>query len=638
MAKKRALGLSVKIIGLVVILFVLMLSLIVVMVTRRINTGVREMQVANIEQSARSARDLLDEVFLNLSRRVSLVARGANVIGAYEDEDVAALATICRDSYASLNNAYDILFTDGRGRVIANYPNTDMRGTDLTGLDFWEPVSSLRETAYIEPYATKAPDGTLVIAFSSPIVVDGRFAGAMMATLNLGKFSEEYILPLKYGKSGYAYVYDDRGTVVAHPDPALIGENLSGESFMQDMLASQDGSGIEYYEWEGQMKYVFFEGLRSLPWSIAAGVYETDMLSLSIEMRDQIIIISAVSLAVLVVILAFVIMAFVGKPISKITYGLSTGSGNLESASYQISSSSQELSSGSSELAASIEEITSSLEELQSVVELNTKNINQSELMMKETNEGAEMVTHRMGELKTAVNEIGENSKQIVKIIKVIEDIAFQTNILALNAAVEAARAGDAGRGFAVVADQVKELAHKSSEAAKETAVLIEKAMESAAKGEALGEDVMEVQVNAGEKSAKVGVLLDEVNRASKEQMKGINQITQAITQTNSVVQQTAASAEETAAASEELLSQAESLNGVVDELTLMVKGRLESGAATGRKTDRKGAQEKTAGQKSGGEGKNDAKPKSGERKEDSGISLASAEDQIPLEEEFSEF
>ncbi|HQJ07273.1 MAG TPA: methyl-accepting chemotaxis protein, partial [Spirochaetota bacterium] len=175
-----------------------------------------------------------------------------------------------------------------------------------------------------------------------------------------------------------------------------------------------------------------------------------------------------------------------------------------------------------------------------------------------------------------AFAEIDDNSKKIVRIIKVIDDIAFQTNILALNAAVEAARAGDAGRGFAVVADQVKSLAQKSADAAKETAELIEKAIDSVNKGEELGKSVSEFQNESKQMTDKVLVLIEEVNTASKEQLKGINQITQAVGQVNSVVQQTASSAEESAAASEELLSQAESLDKIVDNVTIFIKGKLE--------------------------------------------------------------
>ena len=312
--------------------------------------------------------------------------------------------------------------------------------------------------------------------------------------------------------------------------------------------------------------------------------YNTDLFHQNLQSSD---FASLLMLIVLVVgllasiFLGLLVTNSIVKPVGKVTNELSDASKALESASLQVSSSSQELSSGSSELASSIEEMTSSLEELQSIIESNTKNVNQSEHLMQETSSESLKVTERMAELKTQLADIAGNSKKISKIIKVIDDIAFQTNILALNAAVEAARAGDAGKGFAVVADQVKSLAQKSAEAAKETADLIEIAMDSVAKGESLGQIVVDAQMLAVDKAGKVAVLLDEVNRASKEQLKGANQINQAVSQINSIVQSTAASSEENAAAGEELLTQAESLAGNVGQLNKIISGKADFGSAS---------------------------------------------------------
>jgi methyl-accepting chemotaxis protein len=293
-----------------------------------------------------------------------------------------------------------------------------------------------------------------------------------------------------------------------------------------------------------------------------------------------------ISIALAGVLIALLLGIFlsrsISRPVRRVTDELRQASKSLESASLQVSSSSQELSSGASELASSIEEMTSSLEELQSIIESNTKNVNQSEILMKETSTESSKVSDRMTDLKVQLTDIAGNSKKISKIIKVIDDIAFQTNILALNAAVEAARAGDAGKGFAVVADQVKSLAQKSAEAAKETADLIEIAIDSVARGESLGQVVVDAQVIAVEKAGKVSVLLDEVNRASKEQLKGANQINQAVSQINSIVQTTASSSEENAAAGEELLSQAESLGGNVSQLNQIITGRSDAVQASG--------------------------------------------------------
>lgn len=451
--------------------------------------------------------------------------------------------------------------------------------------------------------------------------------------LNVKKIRDE-LLKVKLGKTGYFYVFDSKGKIIVHP--VSEGQNLyqskdkNGYAFVQDIINKKSGKITYWWQNEGESKprekLILFDSIPEIDWIICAGIYFDELYEDVNNFRNLFILMLLVSIIVVTAIVVLISNS-IANPINRITKELSFGSDNLESASYQVSSSSQELSSGSSELASSIEEITSSLEELQSVIESNTKNINQSEIMMKDTTEGATKVSDKMNDLQIALAEINDNSRKIVKIIKVIDDIAFQTNILALNAAVEAARAGDAGRGFAVVADQVKSLAQKSAEAAKETAELIDKAISSVVKGEELGKTVNEIQVKSKDMTEKVAILMDEVNRSSKEQLKGINQITQAVNQVNSVVQQTASSAEESAAASEELLSQAESLNKIVDNISVIVKGKVVK--YNNEKSNIK---------------KNDGKPKlklpmktDGDGDNRHKLDLVKPEDKIPLED-FSNF
>jgi len=187
--------------------------------------------------------------------------------------------------------------------------------------------------------------------------------------------------------------------------------------------------------------------------------YNTDIFKANSGATDLSILTMVIILGVGIlfsILLGLLVTNSIVKPVRRVNDELGEASRSLESASLQVSSSSQQLSSSSSELASSIEEMTSSLEELQSIIEANTKNVNQSELLMQETTRDAKKVAGRMAELKDALVDISGNSKKISKIIKVIDDIAFQTNILALNAAVEATHAGSQGRGFAVVADEIR--------------------------------------------------------------------------------------------------------------------------------------------------------------------------------------
>jgi methyl-accepting chemotaxis protein len=190
--------------------------------------------------------------------------------------------------------------------------------------------------------------------------------------------------------------------------------------------------------------------------------------------------------------------------------------------------------------------------------------------------EAGELVTHgvsAMQRMSTSINDIKTSSDKTAKIIKTIDEIAFQTNLLALNAAVEAARAGEAGKGFAVVAQEVRNLAQRSAEAARNTAELIEAGQSNAESGVAVAVEVSANLEGIKESSGKVATLIAEIAAASSEQSQGIGQVNTAVSEMDKVVQSNAANAEESASAAEEMSSQAQELNSLVGELVSVVGG-----------------------------------------------------------------
>jgi methyl-accepting chemotaxis protein len=254
---------------------------------------------------------------------------------------------------------------------------------------------------------------------------------------------------------------------------------------------------------------------------------------------------------------------------------LSQSAQQLGTTSMEVSSYSMSLSKSASDQAASLEETSASTEEIHSMTRSNADNSKQAASRMEEAAHRAEEANEALAQMVQSMNEISTSSSKISKIIKVIDEIAFQTNILALNAAVEAARAGEAGMGFAVVADEVRNLAQRSAQAAKDTTQLIEESIQSASSGKQKLDQVAQASQSVNELVKSVAALVKEVRLGSEEQERGIDQIAKAVSQMERVTQQVAANAEEGAAAGEELKRHANTLGGTVESLRNLVGGEL---------------------------------------------------------------
>jgi methyl-accepting chemotaxis protein len=245
----------------------------------------------------------------------------------------------------------------------------------------------------------------------------------------------------------------------------------------------------------------------------------------------------------------------------------------VASASGQLSSTGSSLAQGTSEQAASLEQTSAAAEELASMTRRNAESSKTSTELIAVVDHRVAEANQSPSEMMKAMDGITSSSGKVAKIIKVIDEIAFQTNILALNAAVEAARAGAAGQGFAVVADEVRNLAQRSAQAAKETEGLIHESVTMSKGGGDTVSGVATAIRSITESTAKVRSLVEEVNLGGQEQAHGIQQISKAVSEMRRVTQQTAAGAEESASAGEELNAQAETLKDIVVRLGVLIDG-----------------------------------------------------------------
>ncbi len=288
----------------------------------------------------------------------------------------------------------------------------------------------------------------------------------------------------------------------------------------------------------------------------------------------------AVIAVVLGTVLGYWITRGIARALHVVIERLRQGADSTSDAARQVSSTSQSLAQGASEQAASIEETSASIEEMSSMTKQNAANATEARSLAAQAREYADTGTASMERMSQAIDDIKKSADETAKIIKTIDDIAFQTNLLALNAAVEAARAGEAGKGFAVVAEEVRSLAMRSAEAAKNTADLIQQSVKNSDNGVAISREVADVLENIAAGNRKVNELVDEIAAASEQQSQGIEQVNTTVGELEQVTQSNAANAEESASAAEELSSQSEELNHTVQDLQILVNGGAGSNTA----------------------------------------------------------
>lgn len=285
------------------------------------------------------------------------------------------------------------------------------------------------------------------------------------------------------------------------------------------------------------------------------------------------VILGCLSTIVISQFIAWLVTKNIETSVKSVLMEISQTSDDLGSLSKELTTSSHKLAEGSTEQAASIQETSSTIEESSSMVHQTAQNTKEADALARQAKEFANKGNTEMQTMLDLMQELKRSSGEISKIIKVIDEIAFQTNILSLNAAVEAARAGEAGKGFAVVAEEVRNLAQRSAQAAKDTSGIIESNIDLSEKCLAITEQVGGSLVEIKDETNKVSELLDEISTATQEQEIGINQINKAIRQMEQVLQSNAMTAQTSATAAEQVSDLTNTLSGIKHALTGLISG-----------------------------------------------------------------
>jgi methyl-accepting chemotaxis protein len=427
----------------------------------------------------------------------------------------------------------------------------------------------------------KGPSVTIMAPFKNE---EKKVIGALAAVLDLSVFTNKFIAPVKVGKSGYLYIADAQGILLAHPDPKILLTNeIMKHKFGQQMVEQKNG--LLEYQWRGVTKVVAFNQEKRTGWIVAAGAANEDLLAAAQNVGA---LNAALGITVLLfaAIVCWLLARSITKPVNRIVAHLYEGAGSVANAADQVSGASVELAQGASEQAAALQHSSASLEEITSLTKRNAESSVAADQLVNEAGEAVEQAAAAVAEMAATMDGVISASAEMAQIVSQIDEIAFQTNLLALNAAVEAARAGEAGAGFAVVADEVRSLAGRASQASAATSELIKANQDSTAQGAKLAGKAREAVRRVEESSSKVAGLVREIAAASGEQSQGIGQINQAVAEIDRVTQNSAAGAQESASAAEALLGQARVMRELVEKLTGLVDGnnknkrRMETGSA----------------------------------------------------------
>jgi len=489
-----------------------------------------------------------------------------------------------------LGSDYETIFlVDSSGKGVVDGSDGSYTGVDISDRDYFKAVK--KGKSVVSDVVKSKKTGNAIVSISAPIKsMEGDFQGALILALNMNFFTTE-VANTRIGESGYAFLIDGSGLVIAHKNRNLILTNnmftdKGMEKISQRVMSRQQGT--ESYTFLGREKIAGFAPVEISGWSVVATQDADEFLAPAAGIQ-KLTLLAAAILLILSVPAILLVSRRISRPISLVVSGLNGASGRIAAASSVVLTSSKQLAGGASEQAACIEETSSSLEEMSSMTRQNATNANQANQLMTQTKIVISKAHDSMEHLNHSMQEISKASEETFKIIKTIDEIAFQTNLLALNAAVEAARAGEAGAGFAVVADEVRNLAMRAAEAAKNTAGLIEGTVRRIKEGSDLVNKTNAEFSEVQNSSIKMSELVSEISAASQEQALGIQQVNTAVAQVDKVTQENTKSAESTASAAEEMSSQANHMKEFVAALTRLVGGnRGIKGHGTARTTGRR--------------------------------------------------